>query len=196
MAGSRVWYRSSTLWIFVGLGLGVVAGGSFPKDEYPQIFALFRFLSRAFIALIKSIIVPILLSTIIVGIAQTGDLKSVGRMGVKALLYFEVVTTLALFLGLGIANVVRPGDGLPLKAEPGLDLAKPKSGWDVALHAFPSNLIKHAAEGDILPVVVFAALFGIALTRVGERGQPVLRFCEGVAQVMFKYTDLVMSLTP
>ncbi|MBL8695155.1 MAG: cation:dicarboxylase symporter family transporter [Planctomycetes bacterium] len=189
-------YRSSTFWIFVGLALGVVLGGFFPQNEWPQVFALFQFLSKSFIALIKSIIVPILISTIVVGIAQTGDLKTVGRMGAKALLYFEVVTTVALLIGLAIANWARPGDGLPLKADDHVVLAKQQSGWEIALHTFPSNLVKHAAEGDILPVVVFAALFGIALTRAGEKGRSVLHFFDAVAQVMFKYTSIVMMLTP
>jgi len=117
-------------------------------------------------------------------------------MGAKSLVYFEVVTTIALFLGLGIANWLRPGDGLHIKADAHTLLATPKTGWEIALHAFPSNLIEHAAKGDILPVVVFATLFGIALTRIGERGAPVLRFFDGVAQVMFKYTAMIMSLTP
>jgi len=196
MAERKPWYRSSTFWIFVGLALGVVLGGFFPKNEWPQVFAFFQFLSKSFIALIKSIIVPILISTIVVGIAQTGDLKTVGRMGAKALLYFEVVTTVALLIGLAIANWARPGDGLPLKTDDHVTLAKQQSGWEIALHTFPSNLVKHAAEGDILPVVVFAALFGIALTRTGEKGRPVLHFFEAVAQVMFKYTSIVMMLTP
>src|SRR5688572_1710036 len=110
----KPWYRSGTLWIVVGLVLGVVLGGFFPQDAHPFAYELFRFLSRAFIALIKGLIVPLLVSTIIVGIAQTGDLKAVGRMGLRALLYFEVVTTIALFIGLGIANWLRPGDGLPI----------------------------------------------------------------------------------
>ncbi len=185
-----------TIAIFVALVLGVVLGGFLPQDEHPTAFAFFQFLSKSFISLIKSIIVPILVATIVTGIAQTGDLKAVGRMGAKSLLYFEVITTIALFLGLGIANVLRPGDGLPLKADAHMQLATPKSGWDIALHAFPSNLIKHAAEGDILPVVVFATLFGVALTRTGERGAIVLKFFDGVAQVMFQYTRFVMALTP
>jgi Na+/H+-dicarboxylate symporter len=182
--------------IFAGLVLGVILGGFFPQDQHPQAFLFFQFLSKAFIALIKSIIVPILVSTIVVGIAQTGDLKSVGRMGVKSIAYFEIVTTIALGIGLVVANVLKPGEGMPLKLDVHTELAKPKSGWDIALHAVPSNLIKHAAEGDILPVVVFATLFGVALTQVGPRGKPVLTFFEGVAQVMFKYTGLVMKLTP
>src|SRR5205085_94078 len=123
----------------------------------------------------------------------------VGRMGGKALLYFEVITTIALFIGLFVVNWLRPGDGLPIDLGTHADmaLAKPQTGWEITLHLFPSNLIKHAADGDILPVVVFAALFGISLTRVkGEQGKIVLNFFEAVAQVMFKYTDMVMRLTP
>jgi proton glutamate symport protein len=189
-------YRSSTFWIFVGLVLGVVLGGLLPEDQHPVAHEMFRFLSKAFISLIKSIIVPILLATIVTGIAQTGDIKAVGRMGGKALLYFEVVTTMALFIGLAVANWMQPGAKLPLNVDAHTQLAKPQSGWDVALHTFPSNLIKHAADGDILPVVVFATLFGIALTRTGERGKPVLVLFDGIAQTMFRYTDMVMALTP
>jgi Na+/H+-dicarboxylate symporter len=119
-------------------------------------------------------------------------------MGGKALLYFEIVTTMALFVGLGIANAIRPGDGLPLNlaAHPEVAAAHPRTGWEIALHLFPSNLVQHAAEGDILPVVIFAALFGVALTHAGRKGEPVLAFFEGVAQTMFKYTSMVMTLTP
>jgi Na+/H+-dicarboxylate symporter len=195
-AAKGPWYRSSTFWIFVGLVLGVVLGGFLPQDAYPNAFKFFQFLSKSFISLIKSIIVPILVATIITGIAQTGDIKAVGRMGGKALLYFEIVTTIALFIGLGIANWIRPGEGLPLKMDAHTALAAPKTAWEIALHTFPSNFFKHAAEGDILPVVVFATLFGIALTKIPEKGKPVMDFFQGLAQVMFKYTDMVMWLTP
>jgi len=176
--------------------MGVVLGGFLPADRHPVAYESFRFLSKAFISLIKSIIVPILVATVITGIAQTGDIKAVGRMGGKALLYFEVITTLALFIGLFVANWLHPGSGLPLKATEHVVLAAQKSGWEVALHAFPTNFFKHAAEADVLPVVVFSALIGIALTRVPDKGRPVLAFFEGLAQVMFKYTDMIMTLTP
>ena len=191
----KPFYRSSTFWIFVGLALGVVLGGFLPEAAHPNFHASFRFISKAFIGLIKGLIVPLLFSTIVVGIAQTGDIKAVGRMGGKALLYFEIVTTLALLVGLVVTNTLKPGEHLPLTGA-AVHVDKPQSGWDIALHAFPSNLIKHAAEGEILPVVVFATLFGIALTRAGDRGKPVLAFFDGVAQTMFKYTDVVMRLTP
>src|SRR5687767_10726354 len=159
-----------TLYIFIGLALGVLLGGLLPENEHPFLFHLFQFFSKGFIALIKGIIVPILVSTIIVGIAQTGDLKAVGRMGAKALIYFEVVTTIALFIGLGIANWLRPGDGLPIDlgvTASGVTPEHPQSGWDLALHLFPSNLAQHWASGDLLPIVVFACLFGVSLTRAG-----------------------------
>ncbi len=196
-AAPAPWYRNSTFHILVGLALGVVLGGFLPSDAHPFAYELFRFLSKAFIALIKGLIVPLLLSTIVVGIAQMGDLRAVGRVGAKALLYFEMVTTFALAIGLIIADVLRPGDHLPLDiSHGGVDLAKPMSGWEIAMHLFPSNVVEHAAKGDILPVVVFATLFGMSLTRLGEKGKPLLAFFELVAQTMFKYTDMVMRLTP
>jgi len=198
MTSPSRWYTSSTFWIFVGLVLGVVFGGFFPEDQSPGAYHLFRFLSKAFIQLIKGLIVPLLVSTIIVGIAQTGDLKAVGRMGGKALLYFEIITTLALGIGLVIANVVRPGDHIPidLGAQAPVKAAAAKGAWDIALHLFPENVVSAAAEGDVLPVVIFATLFGVSLTRAGVAGTRVLAFFEGCAKVMFKYTDMVMRLTP
>src|SRR3954463_3831651 len=146
-AKKPIW-KSGTFWIFVGLVLGVVVGGLCPEKDHPNAFHSFQLMSKGFIALIKGIIVPILVSTIIVGVAQTGDLKAVGRMGGKALLYFEVVTTLALGLGLLVANVLAPGKGLPidLTVHGAVDKAKAQSGWETAMHLFPSNLAKHAVE--------------------------------------------------
>jgi Na+/H+-dicarboxylate symporter len=195
----RPWWRSSTLHIVLGLVLGIVLGGAFPENEHPFAYQLFQFFSRAFIALIKGLIVPLLFSTIVVGVAQTGDMRAVGRMGGKALLYFEVVTTVALFIGLVIASVIRPGDGLPIDlsvTSSGVTPEHPQSGWDLALHLFPSNLALHWSQGDLLPIVVFAVIFGIGLTRIGPRGKNVLELCESIAQVMFQYTDIVMRLTP
>jgi proton glutamate symport protein len=159
--------KAGTVCIFMGIGLGVVLGGFFPADQHPHMCDLFYFLSKAFIHLIKGLIVPLLVSTIVVGIAQTGDIRAVGRMGAKALLYFELITTLALVIGLVIANVVRAGDAMALDVgvQAGVAAASP-NGWEMALHVFPSNFVHHPAEGDILPVVVFATLFGISLSAV------------------------------
>jgi Na+/H+-dicarboxylate symporter len=194
----RPFWRSSTATIFAALVLGIVLGGFLPENDHPQAYAFLRFLSRAFIALIRGLIVPLVFSTIVVGIAQAGDVKAVGRIGIKALLYFELVTSLALVIGLFVANVLKPGVGLPLDlgAHPTGAAKITKTGWEIALQAFPSNLVKHAAEGDILPIVVFATLFGIAVTRIGDAGKPVLAFFESAARAMFQYTDMVMRLTP
>ncbi|MDB4985058.1 MAG: Proton/glutamate symport protein [Myxococcaceae bacterium] len=190
--------HGGTTIILIAIAAGVLLGGSFPADRFPLVFETFHFLSKAFIQLIKGLIIPLLMSTLIVGIAQTGDLKLVGRMGGKALLYFELVTTIALGIGLVVANVMKPGASLPLDvaAHPSALATKLPSGFDIALHMFPSNLFAHAAAGDILPVVVFATLFGIALTRAGESGKVVLSFAEGVAATMIRYTEMVMRLTP
>ena len=198
MANKKPLWRNSTFLIFLGLFLGIALGGFFPRDAFPQTYNLFHFMAMAFIALIKGLVVPLLVSTIVVGIAQTGDIKAVGRMGGKALLYFEIVTTIALFLGLGIANWLKPGAKLPLNLEAHTSVADTQlqSGWDIMMHMFPSNVVEHAAKADILPVVIFAALFGIALTKAGSKGKIVLEFFDGVAQTMFKYTDIVMKLTP
>lgn len=198
MAARKPWWRSGTAWIFGGLLLGIALGGSLPRDAHPFAYQLFHFLAAAFIALIKSLIVPLIFSTLVVGIAKTGDLKAVGRMGMKALLYFELVTTFALVIGLVVANVVKPGAGMHLDlAAHGAAPAAVKSGWDTLLHLFPSNVVQSAAEGDILPVVIFATLFAMALVRVPDgKGEAVLRFFDSFSQVMFKYTDMVMLLTP
>ena len=198
MAARKPWWRSGTAWIFGGLLLGIALGGSLPKDAHPFAYQLLHFMAAAFIALIKSLIDPLIFSTLVVGIARTGDLKAVGRMGMKALLYFELVTTFALVIGLVVANVVKPGAGMHLDlAAHGAAPATVKSGWDTLLHLFPSNVVRSAAEGDILPVVIFATLFAMALVRVPDgKGEPVLRFFESFSQVMFKYTDMVMLLTP
>ncbi len=190
--------HAGTIAIFAALLLGIAVGGSMPQDQHPHAYQFFGFCSDAFLRLIKGLIVPLLVSTIVVGVAQTGDVRAVGRMGAKSLLYFEVVTTLALVVGLVVANVLRPGDALPMDLTAHAEVAKraPPTGWQIALHLFPENFVRHAAEGDVLPVVAFATLFGIALTRLGEAGRPVLTFFEVTARVMFKYTDMVMRLAP
>ena len=188
-------WLSSTALIFYALVLGVVCGYLFPAEHHPAAYETFRFLSKAFISLIKMLIVPLIFSTIVVGIGKTGDVKAVGRMGIKALVYFEIATTAALALGLSIAHLVRPGDGLTLPPS-GEQLAKPKTLVETLLHLFPSNVIDAMAKQDILQVVVFATLVGIAAAHVGKKSEPFLRFVDSVVAVMFQLTDYVMALTP
>ncbi len=184
--------------IFLGLVAGVVVGGFLPQDAHPWAYDLFRFLSKAFLRLVKSVVAPIVFATLVSGMVQVRSGSGLGRLGARAFLYFEVVTTVALFLGLGVAHLVRPGAGLPLDlaATGPVKASAAKGGWDILLHAFPENALRHAAEGDVLPLVVFATLFALGLRRAGSHGEPVARFVDGLAHVMFRYTEIVMAFTP
>jgi len=193
-SGRPAWLSSTAL-IFYALILGVLSGFLFPAEAHPSAYETFRFMSRAFISLIKMLIVPLIFSTIVVGIGKTGDVKAVGRMGVKALVYFEIATTAALVLGLSIAHVVRPGDGLTLPMS-GEALAKPKTLVETLLHLFPSNVVDAMAKQDVLQVVIFATLVGIAAAHVQQKAAPFLKIMDSVVAVMFQLTDYVMSLTP
>jgi proton glutamate symport protein len=184
--------------IFLGLLAGVVLGGFLPSDAHPWAYELFRFLSKAFLRLVKSVVAPIVFATLVSGMVQVQSAGSLGRLGARAFVYFEVVTTVALFLGLGVAHLVAPGVGLPLDhaAVGPVKASAAKGGWEILLHAFPENALRHAAEGDVLPLVVFATLFALALRRTGEKGAPVASFVDGLAHVMFRYTEIVMAFTP
>ena len=188
-------WLSSTALIFYALGLGILLGALLPAETHPKAYETFRFLSRAFISLIKMLIVPLIFSTIVVGIGRTGDIKAVGRMGLKAIVYFEIATTIALGLGLTIAHIVRPGDGLKLPPT-GEKLAKPLTLVETLLHLFPSNVVDAMARQDILQVVVFATLLGIAAAHVREKAGPFLSFFDSFVPVIFQLTDYVMALTP
>jgi Na+/H+-dicarboxylate symporter len=192
---TRLRWLSSTALIFYGLGLGILLGYLFPAESHPAAYETFRFLSKAFISLIKMLIVPLIFSTIILGIGKTGDVKAVGRMGIKALLYFEIATTAALVLGLSIAHLVKPGQGLTLPPS-GEQLTKPKTLVETLLHLFPSNIVDAMAKQDILQVVVFATLVGVAAAHIGKKSEPFLVFVDSVVAVMFQLTDYVMALTP
>jgi len=143
------------------------------------------------------LVVPLIFATIVLGIGRTGDVKAVGRMGVKALVYFEVATTIALVIGLVFANVVKPGLDLKLPATGEVGLAKPQTLVESLLHLFPSNVIDAMARQDILQIVIFATLLGIAAAHVGHaRAKPFVDFFESAVAVLFKLTDYVMALTP
>src|SRR3954452_14249798 len=193
----RPCYRPSlTVQIMIGLVVGGVIGWLRP-DWGNAVY----FLRDIFINLIKSIIAPLVFSTIVVGIAGAGALKKVGRMGVKALIYFEIVTTAALFIGLAIVNLTRPGLGVTL-ATNNTDIIKtigqthPKTLVETLVHAFPSSIIEAMARGDVLQIVAFSVLFALAVSAIGERGRPIVRACESLSQVMFKFTNYVMMFAP
>jgi proton glutamate symport protein len=186
--------HSLTTWILVSMVVGAEIGHDFPA------FAVnLRVLSLIFLRMIKTIIAPLLFATLVVGIAGHHDLKQVGRMGIKALIYFEVVTTIALFIGLGAINLSKAGVGV--NAPPALHAELPpaakQSATDIILHAFPENIAKSIAEGQVLQIVVFSIIFGIALALLNEqKRRPMLTFCESLSETMFKFTNIVMLFAP
>ncbi len=190
--------RSLSAWIFAAMVVGAIAGHDCPAlsdDRHLNV----RVLALRFLRLIRTIIAPLVFATLVVGIAGHSSLKSVGRMGVKAILYFEAVTTLALVIGLIAINISQAGVGAQITATASAsDLAVQKlSASETILHIFPENVAKAIAEGQVLQVVVFAVLFGIALALVkAERKRPILDFCDSLSAVMFKFTNIVMYFAP
>src|SRR6266851_5730412 len=193
---ARPWYKPNlTTQIMIGLVLGGLIGWIRPNWGN-RIF----FLRDIFLNLIKSIIAPLIFSTLVVGIAGGGDLKKVGRMGMKALIYFEIVTTIALFIGLGVVNLTKPGVGVSLAADT-KSLGKiaenhPKTLIETIVHIFPASVAKSAVEGDVLQIVAFSVLFGIAAASLGHKAAPIVSFCEALSQVMFRFTGYVMLFAP
>ncbi len=190
--------RQGTLtpWIFTSMVIGAELG-----FDAPAFAVHLRVFSDIFLRLIKTIVAPLILATLITGIAGHGDLKSVGRIAIKSLVYFEVLTTLALVVGLVAINISKAGVGLGHSATAiaagAIATASPTHWQDFLLHVFPENIAKSIAEGQILQVAVFSVLFGMALAGLSEakRG-PVLRLCESLSEVMFKFTNLVMYFAP
>jgi proton glutamate symport protein len=177
----------------------MVAGAEIGHD-WPTAAVQLRLLSLIFLNLIKTIIAPLLFSTLVVGIAGHSSLRQVGRMGVKALVYFEVVTTLALVIGLVAINLTKAGVGVniaPAAIDSKAPTANAQSASDIILHAFPENIAKSIVEGQVLQIVVFSVIFGMALAMLSEsKRQPVLSFCESLSETMFKFTNIVMTFAP
>ena len=193
----RPWYRPSlTIQIMIGLVVGGVIGWLRP-DWGNAVY----FLRDIFINLIKSIIAPLVFSTIVVGIAGAGALRKVGRMGAKALIYFEIVTTAALFIGLAVVNFTKPGIGVTLAATDTdviktIEQSHPKTLVETIVHAFPSSIIEAMVRGDVLQIVMFSVLFALAVSAIGEKGKPIVRAMESLSQIMFKFTNYVMLFAP
>jgi proton glutamate symport protein len=193
----KPWWRLSlTGWILVGLVVGGALG--YVRPDWGN--AVF-FLRDIFLSLIKSIIAPLVFSTLVVGIAGGGDLKKVGRMGVKALVYFEVVTTIALFIGLAVVNLTRPGVGVQLAgantgAIQAVEQTHPQTFVGTLVHIFPSSIVDAMVRGDVLQIVAFSILFAMAVSALGEKGKPILRACDSLSQIMFRFTSYVMMFAP
>lgn len=186
--------RSLTTWILTCMVLGIVIGVTFP-DQAVKL----QVLSKIFLKLVKTIIGPLLFSTLVVGIAGHSDLKSVGRMGLKSIIYFEVVTTLALLFGLAAINFSQAGVGVepPAVMEESDIKGQAQTLDEVILHIFPENIAMSVADGEVLQIVVFSVLFAIGLAMVPEKQKkPMLVIVESLAEVMFKFTHIIMLYAP
>lgn len=186
--------RTLTTWILVSMALGAEVGYTFPAFAQHL-----NVLSKIFLKLVKTIIAPLIFATLVVGIAGHANLRQVGKMGLKAIIYFEIVTTLALFIGLAAINLSKAGEGITLKGAESTEIqAPPPQTWqDIILHIFPENIARSVAEGQVLQIVVFSVLFGIGLAMLTEKKrQPMLAFAESLAETMFKFTNIIMYFAP
>src|SRR5262249_34028824 len=165
--------------VLIGLVLGVLAGWL----AGPQYAQYFRPFSQIFLRLVKMLIAPLIFSTLVAGVAGGGHLKVVGRMAVKAIIYFEIVTTIAIAIGLLAVNITKPGVGVVLPPQTTkTTLAPPQTWQEFLVHVFPDSVVKAMAEGEVLQIVVFSLLFAFALNLVGEKGRPVVQLCESIAE--------------
>jgi len=188
---------SLTTWIIIGLIAGIVFGAVLPKQAVGL-----AILGTIFLRLIKSIIAPLLFGTLVSGIAGAGNVKTMGRIGGKAIIYFEIVTTVALFVGLGAVNLIKPGVGVQLQKGGGAGVSLTNANQTSASlsqileHTFPTSIIDSMARGEVLQIVVFAFIFGAACATVGTKARPVVQFCESLSEVMFRYTNYIMLFAP
>jgi proton glutamate symport protein len=201
-AAPRPWYRLTlTQQILVGLVVGSVLGwwmSRMPDASKTTWNEWMTLLRDIFLHLIKAMIAPLIFASIVQGIAGTGDIRKVGRIGVKALLYFEIVTTAALAVGLAVVNFIGPGVGVKLPASAaGLGtVSKPLTVVETLLHIFPTSFIDAMARNDVLQIVAFSVIFATAVIAAGDAGKPVLTFCASLTQVMFKFAGLIMKFAP
>jgi len=193
---------SLVLQVLLGMVLGVAVGHFFPdfgRSIQP--------LSNVFIHMIKMLIAPLLFATLVIGIAGTGGHANLGRLGVKTIVYFELATTVALAIGLGVANWLQPGAGMNLKMGAGnlQELSQIQSSvgavhshsfWDTIINMFPTSVVKAMADGDILQLVVFAVFFALAIGAAGKAAKPVMTVLESLSEVMFKFVNIVMRFAP
>jgi proton glutamate symport protein len=186
--------KSLTTWIMVSMLIGAEIGYDFPVTAVKL-----QLLSNIFLRLIKTIIAPLLFSTLVVGIAGHSNLKQVGRMGLKSIIYFEIVSTIALFIGLLAINISQAGVGvhLPEKVNEVLQVTKPQTFDQVILHIFPENIAKAIYDGEVLQIVIFSIIFGIAVAMLKEKHRrPMIVFAESLSEAMFKFTNVIMYFAP
>ncbi len=198
----RRWFHFNlTQQILLGLVIGCIVGwwmNQLPEAAQKSWDSGLRVVRDVFLHLIKAMIAPLIFASVVQGFAGTGDMKKARRIGLKALIYFEIVTTLALVVGLFVVNVVKPGAGVSLPADVASTaaLAKPQTLSEIILHAFPVSLIDAMARNDVLQVVCFAVFFAMAVIAAGDLGKPVLDFCGSLTHVMFKFAGIIMKFAP
>ncbi|UOY93540.1 glutamate/aspartate:proton symporter GltP [Ectobacillus sp. JY-23] len=189
--------------ILIGLAVGIAVGAIFYGND--AVATYLQPIGTIFIRLIKMIVIPIVVASIVVGVAGVGDVKKLGKLGGKTILYFEIITTVAIVLGLLIANVFQPGAGVDTKNLQETDISsylgtteevKSHSMADTFVNIVPTNIIDALAKGDMLAIIFFSVLFGLGIAAIGEKGKPVLRFFEGVSEAMFYVTNQVMKFAP
>ena len=189
-----------TIAIFISLILGILVGWL-----YPAFAVKTHVLAEVFLRMIKMIIAPLLFATLVVGIAGHGDAKSLGRLGVKTIAYFEIVTTFALIIGLGFANLFKPGEGMVNVASQHIGLGEIErmasctqhnSFGEMFLGLFPTSIVQSMADGNLLQIVVFSLFFALAICAIGKKAQPVVDLLNSVSAIMFKFTEYVMLFAP
>jgi proton glutamate symport protein len=192
--------RRTTRLIFAGLAVGVLAGIFIHHHLDPatgaRVAGAIRPFSTIFLNAIKMIIAPLIFTTLVAGIAGAGHVRDVGRIGFRAIVYFEVVTTVALLVGLAAVNLLRPGAGIQLSTRPSEAVSAPQTWDQILVHVVPTSVVDAMARGDVLQIVVFSVIFAIALAWLGDRGRPVVELCERVAETMFRFTSIVMLYAP
>lgn len=198
--------KISLAWqILIGLILGIIVGAVFYGNE--NITKYVAPLGTIFMNMIKMIVVPIIVSTLIIGVAGQGSLQQVGKLGVKTLVYFEIITTIAIILGIFLADITKFGEGVDMSklskgdissyVHSSEDLAKEgHTIMDTITSIVPTNIVASMAAGDMLPIIFFSVLFGLGVAAIGEKGKPVIAFAQGVADAMFWVTNTIMKFAP
>lgn len=199
----KIWRIPLAYQILIGLILGIIVGAIFYGN--PKVELYLQPLGTMFINMIKMIVVPIIVSTLIVGVAGTGDVKQLGKLGGKTMIYFQVVSLIAIIVGLSAANIFKPGEGIDMSSlsKGNIDQyvqtteeVQNNGFMDVIVGIIPSNIVQSMADADMLPIIFFSVLFGLGLASVGEKGKPVLAFFQGVSSAMFWVTNAIMRFAP
>lgn len=189
--------------IFIGLILGIMVGAIFYGS--PKVATYLQPIGDVFLRLIKMIVIPIIVSSLIVGVANVGDVKKLGKLGGKTILYFEIITTIAIIVGLLAANIFQPGVGVNMKSLEKTDIqsyvdttneVQHHSMVETFVNIVPKNVFEALSTGNMLPIIFFSVMFGLGVAAIGEKGKPVLRFFQGTAEAMFYVTNQVMKFAP